>query len=412
MAEVRASMHEGSVISSHTIDSLTMDHKEAWRQLRRELEDIGISAEILKAHQQFIVTWFREAIEAGALVEASDARENSDAAKQNEWKGTQDLVYASTSGRENVRAHSLLRSASERESADLKKYFQTRFNQSTIVSKSKPAHHNQDGSGSVDKPRSTSLSYMIQKLFESTRQGLIDAIKLGDEGRVDRLWTETKLNVHSRLDRLNNTALHYAAEEGRYEIAQLLLEKGADVEAKNYHDYTALHFASWCSENEIAELLLDREADINIKSHKNRTALHMAVNLGYSAMVELLLQKRADIEATKPSRETPLNVAQLYNRRAEINILRREAIKRTRDSGSMHDLHSMNSPPVSGARKGWDKIAYIPFSGPVKIMTWIGWDDLRTDAVLSKSLFASEDLYEAATMAWRVIPSLRPLHNF
>ena len=69
LAEVRAGRREGSVVSIQTIESLSLDDKDAWRQLRRELKDADISTTLFLKHRYFIISWFRSAIARGAFEE-------------------------------------------------------------------------------------------------------------------------------------------------------------------------------------------------------------------------------------------------------------------------------------------------------------------------------------------------------
>jgi ankyrin repeat protein len=61
------------------------------------------------------------------------------------------------------------------------------------------------------------------------------------------------------------TALHLAAGEGHLEIVKLLLEHGADVNAKTAYE-TALHLAAGEGHLEIVKLLLEHGADVNAKT--------------------------------------------------------------------------------------------------------------------------------------------------
>jgi ankyrin repeat protein len=54
-------------------------------------------------------------------------------------------------------------------------------------------------------------------------------------------------------------------KEGHTEIVQLLLEKGADVNAKNKYGRTALIYATERGYTEIVQLLLEKGADVNAK---------------------------------------------------------------------------------------------------------------------------------------------------
>ncbi len=74
------------------------------------------------------------------------------------------------------------------------------------------------------------------------------------------------------------TALHYAAERGHKEIVELLIAKGADINAKNATGDTSLHFAVEAGEREIAELLIDNGAEVNAKNVQGQTPLDIILN--------------------------------------------------------------------------------------------------------------------------------------
>lgn len=94
------------------------------------------------------------------------------------------------------------------------------------------------------------------------------------------------------------TPLHAAAQAGWAEVAALLLDAGADVNAPGgYDDATPLHSAAWHERPDVARLLLDRGADIDRRSgrlHRN-TPLGWAIVAGSLGMVELLLGRGAPI---------------------------------------------------------------------------------------------------------------------
>jgi ankyrin repeat protein len=72
------------------------------------------------------------------------------------------------------------------------------------------------------------------------------------------------------------TALHWAAGNGHEMILRLLLEEGADINAKDNFGRTALY---WVAENRheaIVRLLLNHKADVNVKDNLGRTALYPA----------------------------------------------------------------------------------------------------------------------------------------
>ncbi|KAJ5813971.1 uncharacterized protein N7503_000721 [Penicillium pulvis] len=57
--EIRAGKRESSVMSSVSTGSLSTDEKEEWRQLRRELQSIGITPEIFAHNREYILDTLR-----------------------------------------------------------------------------------------------------------------------------------------------------------------------------------------------------------------------------------------------------------------------------------------------------------------------------------------------------------------
>lgn len=89
------------------------------------------------------------------------------------------------------------------------------------------------------------------------------------------------------------SALYYAAYCGLYEVAALLLSKGADVNAQGGEYGSALQAASARRYKEILELLLSKGADINAQGGDYGSALQAASRWGYKKTVKLLLSKGA-----------------------------------------------------------------------------------------------------------------------
>ena len=67
--ELRSERREGSIISNKTVDSLSADDRIAWREIRKELEDMGITIAAFDANRDFIFEWFSNVVKSGALDE-------------------------------------------------------------------------------------------------------------------------------------------------------------------------------------------------------------------------------------------------------------------------------------------------------------------------------------------------------
>ena len=60
--------------------------------------------------------------------------------------------------------------------------------------------------------------------------------------------------VNVNVSKNKHTVLHYACDQGQLEVVKLLLEKGADVNAKNEEGETPLDIAKKTSNKEIIKL--------------------------------------------------------------------------------------------------------------------------------------------------------------
>lgn len=65
LREFQAGRREGSVVTSQTVESLLPDEKETWREIRKELEEIGISVKAFDRNRDFIINWFKESFANG-----------------------------------------------------------------------------------------------------------------------------------------------------------------------------------------------------------------------------------------------------------------------------------------------------------------------------------------------------------
>ena len=121
--------------------------------------------------------------------------------------------------------------------------------------------------------------------------------------------------------------LHLAAEYGRKEVAELLIAKGADVNAKEWRGGTPLQYAAQKGHNEVAELLIANSADVNAKTKNGRTPLHSAAYWGRKEVAALLIGKGADVNATDKSGATPLGGAIRRKHLETANLLRKHGGK-------------------------------------------------------------------------------------
>jgi ankyrin repeat protein len=115
------------------------------------------------------------------------------------------------------------------------------------------------------------------------------------------------------------TVLHFTTKNMSVEVAAMLLENGADVNARDWFNETPLHYAVCNGTDfnargspkqiipesavlEMVSLLLDNHAAINAVNLENDTALYGAVFTGNVKVVHMLLERGADISIEGPGR--------------------------------------------------------------------------------------------------------------
>lgn len=162
---------------------------------------------------------------------------------------------------------------------------------------------------------------------QSVTPAILEAAAAGDHQTVARLLgSDPKLVTVTNAD--GETALHQAAgcragEEAGLPIVRLLLESGADVNAKNALGQTSLLYASYAGFGRVAKLLVDKGASCRYQDSNGRSPLHYAAREGRPALVELLLGKGADPSLKDDQGRTPLDYAVLRNQGTVLETLLR-----------------------------------------------------------------------------------------
>jgi ankyrin repeat protein len=105
--------------------------------------------------------------------------------------------------------------------------------------------------------------------------------------------------------------LGLAAYFGHRAIVEFLLKNGANVStaARNAQKVTALHAGASRGGAEIVKMLLEAGADPNAKQERGFVPLHSAAANGNSAVVELLLKHGAHADAKADDGKTPADMA-------------------------------------------------------------------------------------------------------
>ena len=163
---------------------------------------------------------------------------------------------------------------------------------------------------------------------------IIEASMNGRTEIVEKMLLENGADVNAK-DNDGLTALIGASWSGHTKTATMLLENGADVNAKDNDNWTALIGASENKQTEIVRMLLKNGAKVNEKDVNGKTALFVASINGYTEIVALLLENGADVNTTDNYGYTALFVAHRAGHTETVELLIQHINKRQEDRNNL-----------------------------------------------------------------------------
>ena len=163
----------------------------------------------------------------------------------------------------------------------------------------------------VDHARFNNVSQEVEdgmkQLFDPSKRHFRIWVWIHDPG--DLYWRREKRG--ERPSQPCGTPLHYAALCGLDTIVKFLItEHSQDVDCRGFnHQSTALHLASSRGHVEVASVLLDHGADGEARDKRKSTSLHLASSGGHAELVRVLLNRGADTTARDELNLTPAVLA-------------------------------------------------------------------------------------------------------
>ncbi|XP_056631369.1 poly [ADP-ribose] polymerase tankyrase isoform X2 [Diorhabda sublineata] len=168
-----------------------------------------------------------------------------------------------------------------------------------------PSKKNRDGATPLDLVRENDQD--VADLLKGNA-ALLDAAKKGNLARVQRLVTPDNINCRDAQGR-NSTPLHLAAGYNNVEVAEFLLENGADVNAQDKGGLIPLHNASSYGHLDIAALLIKYNTVVNATDKWGFTPLHEAAQKGRTQLCALLLAHGADPFLKNQEGQAPVDLS-------------------------------------------------------------------------------------------------------
>jgi hypothetical protein len=164
------------------------------------------------------------------------------------------------------------------------------------------------------------------RLFIAIRRGDFASVKAQIERdptlvTMKMAWDTTTTLRYQVVIPVGNTALHEAADKGHVVIANLLIDYGANIDARTHSSLTPMHNAISGHHTDVVKLLLARGANVHAALANGLTPLHRAAMKGYSDIAEILLDSQAEVNAQSQSGRTPLHWAALNGHIGIVKLL-------------------------------------------------------------------------------------------
>ncbi|XP_076615494.1 poly [ADP-ribose] polymerase tankyrase-2-like isoform X1 [Chaetodon auriga] len=167
-----------------------------------------------------------------------------------------------------------------------------------------PTRKNRDGNTPLDLVKDADTD--IQDLLRGDA-ALLDAAKKGCLARVKKLCTRDNVNCRDTQGR-HSTPLHLAAGYNNLEVAEYLLQHGAEVNSQDKGGLIPLHNAASYGHVDVAALLIKFDACVNATDKWAFTPLHEAAQKGRTQLCALLLAHGADPTLRNQEGQSPLDL--------------------------------------------------------------------------------------------------------
>ena len=118
-----------------------------------------------------------------------------------------------------------------------------------------------------------------------------------------------KLSINCCTNYDNLTALHQAAYNGQLPMVKILVNAGADVNAKTNTNTTPLHLAAIKNHEKVIKYLIKSYANVDAQDNYQRTALHYAAIYGHLDASENLIEGSANYSISDYQQETPISIS-------------------------------------------------------------------------------------------------------
>ncbi|CAH1266733.1 TNKS2 [Branchiostoma lanceolatum] len=177
----------------------------------------------------------------------------------------------------------------------------------------------------VTRPAASS-KMEVGTFHEAVKHGDVQTVRRGLEGGLQDGFQLKDFKNHVKIGGIDQTPLHLASMFGHAEVAELLIQYGDDLEARDLiGQWTPLHLAAIYGHTLTCEVLIRSGANIMSRDRCLGTPLHKAAVHGNIGICELLIRSGADIKAQNEDGKNSLDVA--FNRKTRKFLMKSAGVK-------------------------------------------------------------------------------------
>ncbi|OQD80373.1 hypothetical protein PENANT_c036G02396 [Penicillium antarcticum] len=293
--EIRSGKRDGSAVSSFMGDTVAMTEKEKWREIRKELQTVGITSEMFSRHIEFIKGTIATAVHEGALGDSAlgniytELQHNSDSKP---FPASASRKRPSTKKKASL---TRLEASEQMKQKELNDSRQNRVQLEEVLGadRKRPSriarmlyavsHDVSDLYQAIDSSNSFNVQRLVEKGAD-VRKGLDFAIRGRNVAMVKHLVVY--FGGHSAAIK---EAFELAAEMAHRDMARAILEHMDDAGKTHAMMHSAEFGYSWT-------VRIFKEFGKGPNTYLNgTTALILAAEYGYVNYAEVLLKNGADV---------------------------------------------------------------------------------------------------------------------
>ena len=170
--------------------------------------------------------------------------------------------------------------------------------------------------GCINEVRATIEKSEAAVIFEADKNGfsLLHAAVKANQIEIALLLLERGAEVDAKTNG-GTTPLHVAVDFNNVEMISILAKHGANIDAQSKLGRTPLFVAVIKDQPSVAKMLIDLGANLNLRNGGEReTALHRAIRYNELHMSEMLIKSGADVQVQDRFGFTSLGTIMRYKR--------------------------------------------------------------------------------------------------